>query len=143
MVCLSLRQAQFSHDVELFLHIADPTIGAWESEANLRALDAMLDAGADPDTKLDAGDRLTALAKAAMVGDTGSVKSLLRHKADPTLRCGADGRGPAPFEIALKYQVVLYRWDLARNPNTHHDRPARCDRSPRSPNLAGEQHDAP
>ena len=40
-----------------------------------------------------------------MVGNVGAVRSLLRHRADPTLRCGKDHEGPGPFEIALQYQA--------------------------------------
>jgi len=98
------ERVRFARDLRLFLTISDPTVGAWEAEANLRSLDALLDAGADPNTKLEHGDHLTALSKASMVGNVKAVKSLLRNGADPRLRCGADGKGKGPFEVALQYQ---------------------------------------
>jgi len=68
------------------------SIGSGKTEA----IHALLAAKMDPNTQKNG---LSALYKAAELGDKGAVKLLLRFKADPTIRCAGED-GQLPIEAA-------------------------------------------
>ena len=64
---------------------------------DLHRLNALLDAGADPNARGDHG--ITPLATAARAGAMDAIALLVRRGADPNLRCGVNGWTPLMHAI--------------------------------------------
>lgn len=111
-------------------------------QGNGEVAEALLAAGAHPDTESGRGQEGTPLCAAACRGNTGTVRTLLAHGADPLLREDG-GTGLSPLDWALREShaetIALLlaaprpeeggRRLTAEEPVARHRQPPRADRA--------------